>query len=311
MGLPTPDVDDKNLTKSENIIAYVFGGISEIFISTYETSDKARLKLLEEIVDNLDSLGVDMLSQVLAKSEDKEVRKNCVISLVKKGKLSRKWALGVLEKPDSPWYLQRNALKILFNVSQNIKDFERIRVHLDHENSKIREEMISLVVRMRPQDAESLIISALDDADVKVRWRATRALADISPISESAFNKILSIIKKPLSEDKDESAAQMKKIMNLISAISGLSDVPNKNKVEIDIINTLKAMIGQEKGLKKFFKRLVVSENEIGMLKAAIPLLGRIGGKESENFLKTLIKSHSQLSDGIQKSLENIQARNT
>jgi hypothetical protein len=309
-GATTPDVDERNLTKSERLIAYVFGGISEAFITAYEKSDKVRHKLLEEIVDNLGSLGVDMLSRILAKCDDKEVRKHCVISLIKKGELSRKWAIGVLEKPDTPWYLQRNALKILSNVSQNVRDFERIRVHLDHENSKIREEMISLAVSMRPKDVESLIIGALDDADVKVRWRASRALADISPISEAAFIKILSIIKKPLSEDKAESAAQMKKIMNLISAITGLPDLPNKDKFETDIINALNAMIGEEKGLKKFFKRLVVSENEIGMLKAAVPLLGRIGGKESENFLKKLIKSHAQVSNVIQKSLDNIQARN-
>ena len=91
--------------------------------------------------------------------------------------------------------------------------------------------------------------------------------------------------------------------MNLISAISGLPDIPNKIKVESDLLLTLGEMIGQDKGLMKLFKKVIGSDEEIGVLKAAIPLLGRIGGKKSERFLNKLAKSHPQLSELIQKTL--------
>jgi hypothetical protein len=305
MASSEPD-DDHTLTNIEKILAYVFLDLSSALISAYENTDRSQHPVLEEILDNFGSLGVDILSRVLAKSDDKETRKMCVASLVSKGELSRKWALNVLAKPNIAWYLHRNALMILREVSKNPEDFDKIRGHLGHENSKIREEMISLIVSMRPEDAESLIISALDDIDVKVRWRSARALADVSPISESSVNDILNIIAKPLSEDKEAAADQMKKIMNLISAISGLPDIPNKNKIEITIISALNAMIGQEKGLMKLFRRVVGSENEISLLKTAIPLLGRIGGQDSVVFFKKLMKSHSQLSDLIQKSINSI-----
>jgi hypothetical protein len=310
-GIATVGVEGhlETLALNEKILAYIFIDHFDRFISAYEDPDRTNHSLLEEILNQFGSMGVDILSQALAKSDDKETRKLCVEYLVSKGELSRKWALGVLERPNIAWFLHRNALMILRNVSQSPVDFDKIRTYLEHEKSRIREEMISLIVAMRPKDAEALIMKALDDPDVKVRWRATRALADISPLSEASVNDILSIILKPLSENKEESSNQMKKMMTLISAISGLQDIPNTNKVELDIISALKAMIGQEKGLMKLFKRVVGSEDEIGVLKAAVPLLGRIGGQPSDKFLKKLIKSRSGLADIIQKSIDTIQPR--
>ncbi len=301
--------EDRFPNHHQKLICHVFGGISRELISAYETADKKEHLLLEEILDALGAFGVDVLSQVLVNSKNKETRKMCVASLVHKGELSRNWAIDILQRPDAAWYVYRNALMILRDVSACPDDFDRIRVHLAHENPRIREEMISLIIAMKPRDAESLIISAMDDPDPKVRWRAGRALADISPISQSAVNHLLSLITKTISEDKAEADDRMKRLMNLISAITGLREIPNKTQVESDIIRGLKSMIGQEKGLRRLFKRVTSSENEITLIKSALPLLGRIGGPESMGFLKKLSKSHSRLLEPIQKAIQQIESR--
>jgi HEAT repeat protein len=300
-------LDDLDI--NEKILAYIFMDYSAKFISAYENLDQSSRSLLDRILDNLGALGVHVLSQVLAASNDKQTRKLCIESLIKKGERARKWALNVLEKTDASWYLHRNALMILKRVSKSAEDFEKIRDYLQHANSRIREAMISLVIVMRPKDAESLIVKALDDHDVKVRWRASRAFADIAPITEDCVKGILGIVTRPLPEEKQAASDQMKKMMNAISAMGSLRDIPGKSIVETDMIGVLNEMAGQEKGFLKFFKRAMGSEDEIGVFKSAIPLLGRIGGQASEKFLKKMVKSHAQLAGPVRKALDSIRAR--
>lgn len=291
---------------SDNLLAYVFNNAFDKLALLYQQIDNENHPLITETIDNLGSLSVGIYTRVIAESTDKDIRKLAMESLIKQGPISQTWAKSILEDSKKSWFLHRNAMIVLRNISRDEKDFECIRKFAGHSNSRIREEVINLVAVLKPFDAESLIIDFLDDPDVKVRWRATRALNDISPISDSSIDDILKMITSPIPEDKEKASEQVKKIINLISAVNGLQEIPNSIKVESSVISILKNMAGQDKGFLKFIKKVAGSEEEISVLKAAIPLLGRVGGPASEGFLKKIGKSHSQLSDIIQKALEKI-----
>lgn len=294
---------------SEPIYAFVFGATPDLLINAFAQADAGGHKKIGAFLGSIGLLGVRTMSRALAESKDKEIRKSAVESLISMGELSRKWAIQILLNKKNAWYLHRNAMMILRNVSQHPQDFEEVRIFITHENSKLREEMIGLIIGLRPSDSESLIIGALDDSDARVRWRAARALADISPISGDAMNEILEIITASTAKEKQTAAEHKKKIANLISVINGMPDIPGVFRVETEILGIIEKLAEQEKGMLKFFKRGTVADEDIGIIKAALLLLSRIGTTASETVLNKMRRLLPQLAEGIDAALEKIRER--
>ncbi len=291
---------------SEPFYAFVFGATSGLLINAFAQTDAGGHKKIGAFLGSIGLLGVRTMSRALAESKDKEIRKSAVESMIHMGELSRKWALQVLLNKQNAWYLHRNAMMILRNVSRNSQDFETVRIFTIHENPRLREEMIGLIIGLRPSDSESLIIGALDDPDARVRWRAARALSDISPISGEAMNEILAIITVPTAKEKQTAAEHKKKIANLISAMNGMPDIPGVFRVETEILGVIEKLAEQEKGMLKIFKRGTVTDEDIGIIKAALLLLSRIGTTASESVLTRIRRLLPQLTEGIDAALAKI-----
>jgi hypothetical protein len=296
-------------TPSEPFYAYVFDATPDMLVDLFAQPDTDGHKKIGVFLGGIGLLGVQVMSRVLSESKDKEIRKSAVESMIRMGELSRRWALQVLANSQNAWYLHRNAIMILRNVSRRAKDFEAARIFITHENSRLREEIIGLIIRLRPSDAESLIIETLDDPDARVRWRAVRALADISPISGSAMNQILGIITAPPAKTKQAAIEHKKKIANLISAISGMPEIPGTFRVEKEILSVIEPLVEMDKGMFKLFKKGALSDEDAGVIKAAIPLLTRIGTIASETVLTKIRRMIPQSADGIDAAIETIRKR--
>jgi hypothetical protein len=180
---------------------------------------------------------------------------------------------------------------------------------MTHENQRLREEAMGLIIALRPSDTESLVIELLDDPEPKMRWRATRALADISPISGNAITEIMGIITGPPSCGEKNVIEHKKKIANLISAINAMSDIPNAFRVESDLILLMDSIAEQEKGMLKIFKRGTITDEDTGVIKAAVPLLGRIGTTASETALNKMRRTVPHLAEEIDAALKKIRTR--
>jgi len=298
----------KSLDAPERPIVFVFKDFVANIIAAYEQSDLKQRQIINQILNDLGSFGVGIISQMLSDSDDREVRKLSFEMLMDKGVQAKTWAVRMLEDKSRPWYIHRNAMMILGNVSDNEDDFAFIRNFLEHSNSKIREECLKVTVSLKPHDRESIILKAINDEDPKVSWRAMRSLHEFDPISESAINELLNIIALKTFKDKAAAEKHMNQTVHIISAINAMSHIPISRKVEIEVIDLIKSVAGESKSIWKKVKKAIGSDHETPLLKAAIPLLGKIGSNHSKSFLKKQVRSHPELSDSIKKAMQKIKS---
>ncbi|MFZ2633206.1 MAG: HEAT repeat domain-containing protein [Desulfosalsimonadaceae bacterium] len=298
----------QSLKPADRPIAFVFNDIADHIFQVYGADDKNQRRILDHIIDDLGSFGVNILSRMLTDSPDREVRKQSFESLITKGVQAQNWAVAVLDDPKHPWFVHRNAMMILAKVSHEAAGFDCVRKFLDHSNPKIREEILNVIASLHPDDAEALVVGAFDDEAPKVRWLASKTLTRFVPVSESAMNRLMMVIARPMPREKDPADLQVSKIVGILSAINAMQLVPSRTIVESQILETLKSIIGEKKSLWKKVKSVVATDHEETILKAAAPLLGKIGGDASRAFLKQAAKSHPDLSEIIKKAMMQIKS---
>lgn len=293
----------RSLRPADRAIGFVFKDIAEPVINAYGAADKDQRRMLDHIIEDFSSFGVEILGRMITDSADRDVRKQSFEALAGKGLHARNWAVATLEDLSHPWFVYRNALMILGRVSREERDFACARRFLDHENAKLREEAVNLIVSLRPADGESLIIRAFDDENPKVRWRAIRNLEQLSPVSESAMRMLMLMISAPVPKDKAAADQHIGKITAIISALGAMPVLPDAGMAAAQVLVALKNMVGEK---KSFWKKVVSSvggDHESGLLKAAVPLLARHGGDDAMAFLKQAARSYPDLSDAIKRAM--------
>jgi HEAT repeat protein len=230
-------------------------------------------------------------------------------ALTQKGELVRDWTFKVLDDPEKKWFLKRNALMLLGVVGKNEKDIERARKLLRHAHPRVRDEALNVVIKLKATDVEDIIINALGDEDDKVRWRASNGLGDLSPVSEGSINKLLGLITAEPPEDPQEAVGHYRKTAQLIRALGGITDIPNREEAEDTILEIARQSTDQKKGFLKRIKK-TSGPDLSSVLSAAITTLGNIGGPRSEEFLGKLAGSKSSLAKPARKAANHIRLRN-
>jgi len=299
----------KSLNASERPMVFVFKDMVDKIILAYENSDSKKRQIIDHMLNDLGAFGVGIICQMLSDSDNREVRKLSFEMLMEKGVHAKKWAANILEDINRPWFIHRNAIMIMGKVSDKEEDFACIRKFLENSNPKIREEAIKTVVSLKPHDGESIVLKAIDDEDPKVSWRAIRSLHEFTPISESAMNELLNMMTRVKHKDKADREKHMHQTLHIFSAINAMPYLPISRKVESEVIELLKSFAGESKSIWEKVKKAVGSKHETPLLKAAIPLLGKIGDSQSTSFLKKKIRSHPDLSEIINKALQKIESR--
>jgi hypothetical protein len=292
-----------------NPLLFVFKDRTEEMVTGYETADESQRALADKITDFLGTQGIQILSKVLSDSEDRGARKSAMDALTQKGELVRDWVFKVLDDPKQKWFLMRNALMLLGYVGKNEKDIEHARKLLHHNHPRVRDEALNVVISLKADDVEDVIIAALDDADDKVRWRAANGLAELSPVSEGSIQKLLDLITVEAPGDKEEAVAHYRKTAQLIRALGGINDIPNREATEEAILEIARQSSDQKKGFLKRIKKNT-GPNLSTILSATITTLGHIGGPKSEAFLEQLAASKSPQAESAQKAANNIKLRN-
>jgi HEAT repeat protein len=292
-----------------NPLLFIYNGRTAEMVAGYEKGDESQRALADRITDFLGTQGIEILSKVLSDSEDRGARKSAMDALTQKGDMVRDWVFKVLDDPKQKWFLMRNALMLLGYVGKNEKDIEHARKLLNHEHPRVRDEALNVVILLKADDVEDAVITALGDSDDKVRWRATNGLAELSPVSEGSIKKLLDLITAEAPEDKEEAAAHYRKTAQLIRALGGMSDIPNREVAEDIILGLALQSSDQKKGFLKRIKKTTGPDLST-VLSAAITTLGHIGGPKSEAFLEQLAASKSPQAEPAQKAANNIKLRN-
>ena len=287
---------------------YMFKGLTTELYEAYVKADESQRPVIGLIAGKLGSQGIEVLSRVLSDCDDRAARKEATDLLIIKGEMARRWVLKVLDDANQPWYLQRNALMILRYVGNQKQDVERARKLMSHSHPRLRDEALNTILEMKADDTEQIVIEALNDADDKVRWRATSALTELSPLADDSVVKILAIIRTEPPEEKEESAKHVRKVSQLINCLGALKGFHNPAAVEETILDTAQKASEQKKG---FLQRLKKSaeNSQSSILSAAIATLGKIGTPRSEAFLSKLAGSKTSQAESAQKAVESIKLR--
>jgi HEAT repeat protein len=287
---------------------FLFKGLTTELYEAYVNASELQRPVIGQIAGKLGSQGIEILSRVLSDCDDRAARKEATDLLIKKGDMARSWVLKVLDDANQPWYLQRNALMILRYVGDQKVDVARARKLMSHSHPRLRDEALNTVLAMKADDAEQIVIDALNDPDDKVRWRATSALTELSPLTDKSVARILAIIKTVSPEEKEESAKHVRKVSQLINCLGALKGFHNPAAVEETILDTAQKAAEQKKGFLQRLKK--TDENDqSSILSAAIATLGKIGSPKSEAFLSKLAGSKAAQAESAQKAVESIKLR--
>jgi HEAT repeat protein len=287
---------------------FIFKDLTTELYEAYTKANESQRQVIGRLAGKLGSQGIEILSRVLSDCDDRAARKEATDLLIKKGDMARKWVLKVLDNPEQPWYLQRNALMILRYVGKQKKDIDRARKLMNHAHPRLRDEALNTVLTLNAGGAEQLVVAALNDPDDKVRWRATSALTDLAPLRDASVEKILAIIKTEPPEEKDEALKHARKVSQLINCLGAFKGFRDLVVVEDTILDIAQKASEQKKGLLQRLKKS--GENEQSpILSSAIATLGKIGTPKSETFLAKLAGSKTSQAEPAQKAVDNIKLR--
>jgi len=287
---------------------FIYKKLTEDLVAAYANADDAQRTIIDEIAALLGPQGIEVYSKVLSETENRQARKFATDTLIQQGELARQWVIKALGNPDQPWYLLRNTLMILRSVGKGEEDIESARQFISHEHPRVRDEALHTFLALKAPDAEPIVIDALEDPDDKVQWRATAALSELAPLSDTSVAKIIQIIKAEIPQEEDAAGRHSRKICNIIRTLGTGLDIKNIQAVEESIIEIAKTINGRKKGILNRLKK-TSSPHHTAILSAAIATLGKIGTDNSEAFLKKLAGAKTAQAEAARKAIESIHAR--
>jgi HEAT repeat protein len=277
-------------------------------IEAFEKAGAGRRREIEKTLSLLGSRGIELLCRILSESESRKARKAAMAALIKRGDPARAWAIEILDDSSRKWFLKRNALMLIGQVSNREEDLLRARKHLNHPHARVRDEALRVVVSHRPAGIERFIVDAIKDGDRKVRWRAINALTGIESLPEVTFNHLLGFINAEISEDEKTAAEQCRFLTQVVGAFGAMQASAQPERAEAAVLDLARRMSDHGRGL---FQRFRKSKNpaQSSLLAAAVHTLGQIGSLPSENFLLKLAGSKSPVAQAAAKAAETIRQR--
>jgi HEAT repeat protein len=293
-------------------LRFAFSDAATPLIEAYLNADASLRASIEAVVAECDTLGVEILGKAFLESDRVEVQKHAADFLVKQGDAARCWARDVLADEDSLWQHQKKALFVLGCVGGGDGDVERAHQLFAHSHPQVRDEALNALINLASDDAEPFIVAGLADDDDKVRWRAATALNNLAVLSEAGQSTLLEMIKDeaPEPEQLQNQARPAGKLIQLIRALAGRSDLAYREQFEALILDIARKCPMPEKG---FLKRLKKSENPdaTGILLTVVQALGNIGGPDAEVFLAGLAKGKSAQAKTAGDALAALRNRST
>ncbi|MBT8364824.1 MAG: hypothetical protein KJP23_08970, partial [Deltaproteobacteria bacterium] len=292
-----------------NPFYFVFKDVSDMLASAYlSVTTTSRLEI-DQIVRRLGSKGVDILNLILTKSDNSDVRTDAMETVVSMGPVARRWSLKVLEQKDQGPATLKNALAIMREVGIANKDTDIVRKFSDHSDPLVQEESLHTLLSFKAGDLEPLIVRALNTSNDKLRWRATRALTNLSRLSKNTMVEVFRIITADPPEDEENAAIHDRKISQIIQALGAFKNFPAVKPLEAGVLKAAQKTMDSGKGFMQRLKMKNPKSDQSTVLMAAIATLGKIGSSKSSEFLKKISKGKSALALEAQKALKIIDSR--
>jgi hypothetical protein len=294
-----------------NPFYFIFKDVTDMLSNAYLTvSTTSRLEI-DQIVRRLGSKGLDILNLILTKSENSDVRTDAMETVVSMGEKARIWSINILEKNGQDAATLKNALSILREIGKPNADSELVKKYASHPDPQVLEECLHTLISFNAKDLEPIIITALNNPDDKLRWRAVNALGKLDRLSRDAISQILQIITSEPPEDEQQATAHCRKTAQLIQALGALNNFPAVGHLEEAILKVIQKSADSGKGLITRLKLQNPKIDQTPLLLACITTLGKIGSARSNSCLAKFAKGKSTIAIEAQKALKSIEARDS
>ena len=287
-----------------NLPDSLFEGSDEIFAEEYINAEKDVRIQMNEVLMMMTSMCIKVFGAVFAKGRDPNVLKSAIDVISKKGDLAREWSIKILDDRNQSLPMLNIALLVIINVG-HINDNILVKKYTKHPNPSIRTKALDATVKLNKTDAEALIIEALNDGDEKVRDRAATLIERESTLSEESVNKLRLFIRTKLTQKKDITIHEAKRIAGLLKAIGKLTNLIHKELLEDEILGVASDLLKGKVGLLKFIKA-DLNEEQLEIINACLSTLGKIGGSKSRTFLDTISRKNKMLSKNAHEAIEEL-----
>ena len=293
--------------RDQEIFDQVFSPHLDRLCRAYENADDSERDRLDDVLARLGYPGIRVLGKILSETSDRKLRARVVDRLAALAEGARKWVTDVLSDLDRPWYIHRNALMILRQVSTDAEDARLAEAFLNHEHPRLRLEALGAIVTLKPPHAERHVTELLSDPDSRVNWRAMKAITELPVKNPDTVDQILDRITEVPLEHLKEASPRLKQAAALMTALSTLTDISASTRLESQILEWIQPMSTGGKKRLSLLKRNSQAQAEIHVLKAAIGLLGKVGGDFSVSFLKDLARANPDLAGQVDQAIDSIE----
>ncbi|MBS0013308.1 MAG: HEAT repeat domain-containing protein, partial [Desulfobacterales bacterium] len=285
---------------------HVFSPHLDRLCRAYENADDPERDRLDDALASLGYPGIRVLGKILSETSDRKLRARVVDRLASLAEDARKWVIDVLSDSDLPWYIHRNALMILRQVSTDAADARLAEAFLNHDHPRLRLEALGAIVALKPPNAERHVTELLSDPDSRVSWRAMKAITELPVKKADTIDQILDQITDVPLDHLKEASSGLKQAAALMTALAALPDISASTRLESQILEWIQPMGTGGKKRLSLLKRNSQAQAEIYVLKAAIGLLGKVGGDFSVSFLEDLARANPDLAAQVDQVIDSI-----
>jgi HEAT repeat protein len=247
-----------------------------------------------------------VLLGLLAESEERTVRRMVCDILVRLGdKVAPKLHERLL-KPDTPWYLARNLVMVLAEMTSPVL-MDDLDKFVTHEHPRVREEALGYLLKLSKakggpgEDPEPKLVRALHDPDLQVRRKTVQLLGQLKELSDFSMQGLVWLMeKKSEAEPSKEEELLFIQVAELLGKAANRR-LPEGRTVEDALVKILES---ESKGL---FGRMVRSKGRTSrMLASLIETLGKIGTEKSRKLITQFSKDKDP---AVKKSAQTAIAR--
>ena len=286
-----------------NLPDAVFSNSEILLADEYINADQELRNQINNLLLQLKPACIKIVTIIFSKCKDSIVLKNVTELMSKKGDLARQWSIEILDNQNQSLSMLNIALLVMINVGQS-SDTDSIKKYIKYPNASIRAKAVSTIARLNKNEAESFVIDALQDEEEKVRSQAVNILEHELFVSGESINKLLLFVKEKMHK-KDMKLNETAIIASIIRAMGKIQNSKDKEKLESEITGIVSDLLKERKGFLKIIKS-DLSRERVEILGACAVTLGKIGGKKSREYLKTLLNVDDALSKVVNEAMAEL-----
>jgi hypothetical protein len=278
----------------------IYSSLAEDLVRELLHADKLKRESLLELCRRLGDETVPSLFRALSRCENAPTRNAVVEVLANLKYASRAFLRRELLKPDLPTDYLLDLLRLLSRVGGE-DCAELLTSALGHTDAEVRIEALGAVSMLDPAHGDEKILTALSDAEPKVRESALKTLFDRGSTAPALFTFCSRILREP-----DESNEEMARL--ICSRLAAYDRGECRETCVALLVGALGGVGKEGGGLWSSLKRSVTTKSELVSVKvAACQALSRLRAAEAREALEHLSQhANPALKRAAQHALECI-----